>query len=89
MRSQGSARAMTLGVALLLVGCAHYSSSGGLVGGIRTVAIPTAENLVDNLRLDHDYTVFGEVVSGMDVVDQVAEGDVIVRATVVRRQEGP
>jgi hypothetical protein len=35
---------MTLGVALLLVGCAHYSSSGGLVGGIRTVAIPTAEN---------------------------------------------
>ena len=44
MRSQGSARAMTLGVALLLVGCAHYSSSGGLVGGIRTVAIPTAEN---------------------------------------------
>jgi len=42
-------------------------------------------NLVDNLRLDHDYTVFGEVVSGMDVVDQVAEGDVIVRATVVRQ----
>ena len=40
-------------------------------------------NLVDNLRLDHDYTVFGEVVSGMDVTDQVAEGDVIVRATLV------
>jgi cyclophilin family peptidyl-prolyl cis-trans isomerase len=40
-------------------------------------------NLVDNLRLNHDYTVFGEVVSGMDVADQVAEGDVIVRATVV------
>jgi len=40
-------------------------------------------NLVDNLRLNHDYTVFGEVVSGMDVTDQVAEGDVIVRATVV------
>ena len=40
-------------------------------------------NLVDNLRLNHDYTIFGEVVSGMDVTDQVAEGDVIVRATVV------
>jgi hypothetical protein len=26
---------------------------------------------------------FGEVVSGMDVAGQVAEGDVIVRATVV------
>ncbi len=40
-------------------------------------------NLVDNLRFDHDYTVFGEVVSGMDVIDQVAEGDRIVRATLV------
>jgi cyclophilin family peptidyl-prolyl cis-trans isomerase len=40
-------------------------------------------NLVDNFRLDHEYTVFGQVVSGMDVVDRVAEGDVIVRATVV------
>ncbi len=40
-------------------------------------------NLVDNLRLNHDYTVFGEVVSGMDVIDRVVEGDVIVRATVV------
>ncbi len=40
-------------------------------------------NLVDNLQLDHEYTVFGEVVSGMDVADQVAEGDAIVQATVV------
>ena len=42
-------------------------------------------NLVDNLHLDHDYTVFGEVVSGMDVTDLVAEGDVILRARVVSR----
>ena len=42
-------------------------------------------NLADNLHLDHDYTVFGEVVSGMDVTDLVAEGDVITRATVVRQ----
>jgi cyclophilin family peptidyl-prolyl cis-trans isomerase/HEAT repeat protein len=40
-------------------------------------------NLVDNLHLDHRYTVFGEVVNGMEVADLVAEGDVIVRATVV------
>ena len=40
-------------------------------------------NLVDNLGLDHEYTVFGVVVSGMDVVDQVAEGDLITRARIV------
>ena len=40
-------------------------------------------NLVDNLRLDHNYTIFGEVVRGMDVADVVSEGDVIVRARVV------
>ena len=34
-------------------------------------------NLVDNLRLDHAYTVFGQVESGMDVVDAIVEGDVI------------
>ena len=36
-------------------------------------------NLRDNPRLERDYTVFGEVVEGMDVVDQVMEGDVIQR----------
>lgn len=39
-------------------------------------------NLIDNLRLDHNYGVFGEIVKGMDTVDQVAEGDVITRARV-------
>jgi cyclophilin family peptidyl-prolyl cis-trans isomerase len=34
-------------------------------------------NLIDNVRLDHEYTVFGEVVRGMDVVDGIQEGDVI------------
>jgi cyclophilin family peptidyl-prolyl cis-trans isomerase len=34
-------------------------------------------NLRDNLRLGRDYTVFGEVVEGMDVVDGVLEGDII------------
>ncbi len=32
-------------------------------------------NLRDNLRLNRDYTVFAEVVEGMDVVDGVLEGD--------------
>jgi cyclophilin family peptidyl-prolyl cis-trans isomerase/HEAT repeat protein len=36
-------------------------------------------NLVDLPRLDHTYTVFAEVVSGMDIVDRVLEGDVIER----------
>ncbi|MBT3341851.1 MAG: hypothetical protein HN712_20270 [Gemmatimonadetes bacterium] len=31
-------------LACLLAGCAHYSTTAGLVGGIRTVAIPTAGN---------------------------------------------
>jgi cyclophilin family peptidyl-prolyl cis-trans isomerase/HEAT repeat protein len=39
-------------------------------------------DLVDNPRLDHDYTVFARVVSGMDVVDRVLEGANIVSVTV-------
>jgi cyclophilin family peptidyl-prolyl cis-trans isomerase len=34
-------------------------------------------NLKDNLRLDDDYTVFAEIVEGIDVVDGILEGDVI------------
>jgi cyclophilin family peptidyl-prolyl cis-trans isomerase len=40
-------------------------------------------NLRDNLRLDPDYTLFGEVVDGIDVVDAVMEGDVIARIEVL------
>ena len=36
-------------------------------------------NLLDNPRLDHEYTVFAVVTSGMDVVDGILEGDVIDR----------
>jgi cyclophilin family peptidyl-prolyl cis-trans isomerase len=36
-------------------------------------------NLRDNLRLGRDYTVFAEVVEGIDVVDRILEGDVIER----------
>ena len=34
-------------------------------------------NIVDNPRLDHDYTLIGEVTGGMDVLDAILEGAVI------------
>jgi cyclophilin family peptidyl-prolyl cis-trans isomerase/HEAT repeat protein len=42
-------------------------------------------NLIDSPRLDHIYTVFGTVASGMDVVDGILEGDVIERVELVSR----
>ena len=39
-------------------------------------------NTVDNVRLDHDYTVFAEVVRGMEIVDRLQEGARIRRVTV-------
>ena len=39
-------------------------------------------NLLDNPRLDRDYTVFALVASGLDVVDAVIEGDVIDRVDI-------
>jgi cyclophilin family peptidyl-prolyl cis-trans isomerase len=36
-------------------------------------------NLVDNHRLDYDYTVFANVIKGMDVVDGIEEGAQIRR----------
>ncbi len=41
-------------------------------------------NLVDNFRLDHNYTVFARVVEGLDNVDKVQEGDVMVSVTIER-----
>lgn len=40
-------------------------------------------NLVDNVRLDFNYTIYGEVVEGMEIVDAVQEGAVIERAEVI------
>jgi cyclophilin family peptidyl-prolyl cis-trans isomerase/HEAT repeat protein len=42
-------------------------------------------DLVDNPRLDHDYTVFARVVAGLDVLDRVLECDVIERIDIVAR----
>ncbi|HEY3934503.1 MAG TPA: peptidylprolyl isomerase [Gemmatimonadales bacterium] len=40
-------------------------------------------NLADNPRLDHLYTVFGSVTSGLAVVDRILEGDVIAHVEVI------
>ncbi len=41
-------------------------------------------NLVDNFRLDHNYTVFARVIEGMDVVDRIQEGSIIDSIEIVR-----
>lgn len=41
-------------------------------------------NLIDNVRLDHDYTVFAITRRGLSVVDAVQEGDVIESVTIRR-----
>jgi cyclophilin family peptidyl-prolyl cis-trans isomerase len=41
-------------------------------------------NLVDNMRLDHDYTVFGRITKGLDVMDRIQEGTVIDAITIRR-----
>ena len=43
MRASPRASALA-SLVLLLGGCAHYTTSSGLIGGIRSVAIPLAEN---------------------------------------------
>ncbi len=45
-------------------------------------------NLVDNFRLDHDYTVFARVISGLDLIDRVQEGDGMQSVEIVRKK-GP
>jgi cyclophilin family peptidyl-prolyl cis-trans isomerase len=41
-------------------------------------------NLIDNPRLDHDYTIVGVVTDGINVVDGILEGDVIARMILQR-----
>jgi cyclophilin family peptidyl-prolyl cis-trans isomerase len=45
-------------------------------------------NLIDNFRLDHNYTVFANVIQGMENVDRIQEGDVI-EAIEIRRKVQP
>ena len=41
-------------------------------------------NLLDNVRLDGEYTVWAEVVEGLEVVDAVLPGDRVARVEEVR-----
>lgn len=41
-------------------------------------------NLVDNYRLDHNYTLFARVIEGMDVVDRIQETDRIESIEILR-----
>ncbi len=43
-------------------------------------------NLVDNFRLDHDYTVFATMRRGFEVMDRIQEGDIIESITITRRR---
>jgi len=45
-------------------------------------------NLIDNFRLDHNYTVFARIIEGMDNVDKILEGDVI-ESIEIRRKAQP
>jgi cyclophilin family peptidyl-prolyl cis-trans isomerase len=40
-------------------------------------------DLVDNPQFDHQYTVFGQVLNGLDVIDRLLEGDVIDRIDIL------
>lgn len=62
--------------------------------GISTRGVDTGDgqifiNLVDNVRLDFDYTVFAETISGLAVMDNIGEGDVIESITIDRGYSAP
>lgn len=42
-------------------------------------------NLRDNPRLDYDYTVWGRVVSGLEAIDTILEGDMVRRVEIRSR----
>jgi cyclophilin family peptidyl-prolyl cis-trans isomerase len=62
------------------VGLANWRGTVGLsTRGRDTGDAQFYINLIDNVRLDHEYTVFGEVIDGMDAVDGLVEGTRIRR----------
>ena len=64
----------------------HYRGTVGISArGRDTGDAQIFVNLIDSPRLDHNYSVFGTVVAGMNVVDSILEGDVIERVELVNR----
>jgi cyclophilin family peptidyl-prolyl cis-trans isomerase/HEAT repeat protein len=41
-------------------------------------------DLTDNPQFDHQFTVFAQILNGMDVVDQLLEGDIIERVDILK-----
>ncbi|MCY4398428.1 MAG: penicillin acylase family protein [Gemmatimonadetes bacterium] len=69
---------------------AHWRGTVGLsTRGRDTGDAQIFINLTDNVRLDFNYTIYGEVVEGMEIVDAVQEGAVIERAEVIVRSTDP
>ena len=67
-------------------GAAHLRGTVGLsTRGRDTGDAQIFINLADNLRLDFNYTIYGVVVEGMEVVDAIQEGAVIETAEVLVR----
>lgn len=71
-------------IALEVVGKSHTK---GTIGMARSQAPDSASsqwfvNLNDNTFLDPNYAVFGEVVSGMEVVEELRAGDVMEKVYV-------
>ena len=65
---------------------AHWRGTVGLsTRGRDTGDAQIFINLTDNVRLDFNYTIYGEVVEGMEIVNAVQEGAVIERAEVIVR----
>ena len=65
---------------------AHWRGTVGLsTRGRDTGDAQIFINLTDNVRLDFNYTIYGEVVEGMEIVDAVQEGAVIERGELIVR----
>ena len=65
---------------------AHWRGTVGLsTRGRDTGDAQIFINLTDNVRLDFNYTIYGDVVEGMEIVDAVQEGAVIERGELIVR----
>ncbi|MGB0604300.1 MAG: LPS assembly lipoprotein LptE [Candidatus Latescibacterota bacterium] len=79
-------------LALCAVGCAHYSTSGGLVGGIRTLGVPVAESRVAEFDIAEalsEHTVEAYARDGrLRVVDEES-ADALLELVVLNIEDRP
>jgi hypothetical protein len=82
----------SLALLLGLSGCAYYSTSGGLIGGIRTVAVPLADNDTPEFgiaelmteRVERAYSADGRI----RVVDEES-ADAVLYLTIRSLEDAP